>query len=165
MKKTIISMLIALCAAATAFAQEGKMAVGAQLSYASCNENLGIGAKVQYYISDPVCLEASANYFFKNDCVSAWDINLNGHYLIRLGSAFHFYPLAGITFSRWNAEVDYAGPVWHTVKSSVNRFGINIGAGLEYEVAPCLIASLECKYQAIKDFDQAVISLGLAYKF
>lgn len=63
------------------FAQQGKQAIGGNLSYGTEIESVGIGLKYQYNITDQIRIEPSMNYFFKNDGLSMFDINANIHYL------------------------------------------------------------------------------------
>lgn len=47
------------------FAQQGKQAIGGNLSYGTEIESVGIGLKYQYNITDQIRIEPSMNYFFK----------------------------------------------------------------------------------------------------
>lgn len=49
--------------------------------------------------------------------------------------------------------------------SSANKFYFNVGAGAEYPITDKLSASLELKYQYIKNFSRLPISIGVTYKF
>ena len=84
-----------------AFAQEaGKMAVGVNAAYgfASNYKTFGVGGKFQYCITNEFRAEASGTYFLKKDNVSAWDANINVHYVIPISEGLNVYPLAGLTF-------------------------------------------------------------------
>lgn len=48
---------------------------------------------------------------------------------------------------------------------STGKFGVNVGAGVQYELMENLVINLEGKYQIISDFNQAVFNVGVAYKF
>ncbi len=48
---------------------------------------------------------------------------------------------------------------------SAGKFGVNVGAGVQYELMQNLVINLEGKYQIISDFNQAVFNVGVAYKF
>lgn len=47
------------------FAQQGKQAIGGNLSYGTEIESVGIGLKYQYNITDQIRIEPSMNYFLK----------------------------------------------------------------------------------------------------
>lgn len=111
-----------------------------------------------------------------------WDINVNLHYVFSITDKFKVYPLAGVTFTNWSgssSDDDDDDENWAKTRawdeddedgyeggsSSLSRFGLNIGAGLQYDLTDKLSINLEGKYQIISDFDQPIFSVGLAYKF
>ena len=93
MKKIIIAACMALLGCGSVFAQQGKQAIGGNLSYGTEIESVGIGLKYQYNITDQIRIEPSMNYFFKNDGLSMFDINANIHYLFPIASNISLYPL------------------------------------------------------------------------
>ena len=142
----------------TSFAQQGQKSIGVNLGYGSEIESFGLGAKFQYGITDPIRLEAAFNYFFENNYVNMWDLNMNFHYLFPLGSGFKVYPLVGLTYTNWHAEIGD----WDETEG---RVGANLGAGLQYDIASNLALNFDLKYQFVKDFDQVAFAFGIAYKF
>lgn len=81
MKKFIIAACMMLISFGSVFAQQGKQAIGGNLSYGTEIESVGLGVKYQYHITDQIRIEPSMDYFFKNDGLSMFDINANVHYL------------------------------------------------------------------------------------
>lgn len=51
------------------------------------------------------------------------------------------------------------------VDDSESKIGFNLGAGVEYDLTDKLSIFAEGRYQFVSDFDQAVIGVGLTYKF
>ena len=141
MKKIIIAACMALLGCGSVFAQQGKQAIGGNLSYGTEIESVGIGLKYQYNITDQIRIEPSMNYFFKNDGLSMFDINANIHYLFPIASNVSLYPL------------------------SDGKFGVNLGAGMEFDLDKSWSLNFDIKYQLISDLDQAVFNLGVAYNF
>ena len=90
MKKIIIAACMALLGCGSVFAQQGKQAIGGNLSYGTEIESVGIGLKYQYNITDQIRIEPSMNYFFKNDGLSMFDINANIHYLFPIASNIEY---------------------------------------------------------------------------
>lgn len=153
MKKLIVLFSMMFFIMGSAFAQQGIQAAGVHLTYGTEIESFGIGVKYQYNITDNIRLEPSMNYFFENNGVDMFDINANAHYLFPMASNVRVYPLAGLTFARWDF-----GKV-------VTRLGVNIGGGAEMDIADNLMLNFELKYQAVSDLDQAVFKIGVAYMF
>ena len=156
MKKLLVVLSFIALGLGSAFAQQGQKAIGVNLGYGSEIESFGLGAKFQYGITDPIRMEAAFNYFFESDYVSMWDLNLNFHYLFPLGSNFKVYPLAGLTYTNWHADI---------IDENEGRVGANLGAGLQYDIASNLALNFDLKYQFVKDFDQVAFAFGIAYKF
>lgn len=69
----------------------------------------------------------------------------------------------GQTPSKEEYEEDYGA--LDGSSSSDSKFGVNLGAGLQYDLSDKWAVNVEAKYQLISDFNQAVFSVGLAYKF
>lgn len=153
MKKLVVLFSMMFFIMGSAFAQKGIQAAGVHLSYGTEIESFGIGVKYQYNITDNIRLEPSMNYFFENNGVDMFDINANAHYLFPMASNIRVYPLAGLTFARWDF-----GKV-------VTRLGVNVGGGAEMDITDNLMLNFELKYQVVSDLDQAVFNVGIAYMF
>ncbi|MDL2305962.1 porin family protein [Bacteroides sp. OttesenSCG-928-D19] len=176
MKKLLLMVVVSLTTMGL-FAQKDSKAVGVNLGYGTEISNLGLGAKFQYGITDAIRAEASFDYFLKKDFLSMWDLNANVHYLFPVAEKFKVYPLAGLTFTNWKMHgfdlgLDYGDwgdylddEDFEDDSSSTGKFGINLGAGVEYELTEKLTLSFEAKYQLISDFNQLVFGVGVAYKF
>lgn len=144
-------------------AQKGKQAIGFGLSYGTEIETLGIGVKYQYNLTNPLRIEPSFNYFFENDNVSMLDLNVNFHYLCPIANNVKIYPLAGVTFTNWMWD---GGEIWGVdFDDNETRFGVNLGAGLEFNLSHNWTMNMEFKYQLVDDFDQGVFNIGAAYRF
>ena len=153
MKKLVVLFSMMFFIMGSAFAQKGIQAAGVHLSYGTEIESFGIGVKYQYNITDNIRLEPSMNYFFENNGVDMFDINANAHYLFPMASNIRVYPLAVLTFARWDF-----GKV-------VTRLGVNVGGGAEMDITDNLMLNFELKYQVVSDLDQAVFNVGIAYMF
>lgn len=170
-----------------AFAQKGGQRVGLNLNYGTEISNVGLGAKYQYGITDAIRLEGGFDYFFKKDGASMWDINVNAHYLFPFAEKFAVYPLVGLTYANckvsggWSNDAfsqeeiqdmidaglieDASEVTGESSSSHESKFGVNLGAGVQYAINDKWNVNFEVKYQLISDFDQAVFGLGVAYKF
>ena len=153
MKKFIVLFSMMCVIMGSAFAQKGIQTAGVHLSYGTEIESFGIGVKYQYNITNNIRLEPSMNYFFEKNGIDMFDINANAHYLFPMASNVRVYPLAGLTFARWDL-----GKV-------TTRLGVNIGGGAEMDITDDLILNFELKYQTVSDLDQAIFNVGVAYIF
>ena len=153
MKKLIVLMSMMFCIIGSAMAQKDIKAIGVHLNYGTEIESFSLGAKYQQNLTNEIRIEPSMNYHFKKGDVDLLDLNLNLHYIFPMASNIRLYPLAGLTYERWDfGKVE-------------NRLGVNIGSGVELDVADNGMTNIELKYKLIKDFDQAVFTVGIAYMF
>jgi outer membrane protein X len=183
MKKLLCAICVA-CLGLTASAQrQGDVGFGVNFGVAPVLEdgadfsNFGIGVKVQYNITDPIRLNVAADYWCESHNFSVGDVLMDVHYMIPVANRFSLYPLAGIGYGRikytWGSNDFYdmgiVGPdgyvIGNTFSQSLNRFLFDVGVGAEYNLTSNFAASLEIKYQYMKDFSRMPISIGFAYKF
>lgn len=166
MKRTFLTLCIALMSVC-AFAQKGTTALGVNLSYGTEISNVGLGVKGQYNFTDAIRGQLSFDYFFKKDYVSMWDINADVHYLFPLNKGFTVYPLVGLTYTHWKADLpDVYDELLGGGDSSEGRFGGNVGGGVQYDINSSWAVNFEIKYQILGDgYGQAVFGFGAAYKF
>ena len=160
MKKLIVIFSMMFIVMGNAFAQKGIQAAGVHLSYGSEISSIGLGVKYQYNITDNIRLEPSINYFFENDGVDMFDLNATAHYLFPMASNVRLYPLAGLTYAKWSADLGNDG-----AEITHSKFGVNLGGGAEFDITNEFMMNFEVRYQLVSDFDQAIFSLGIAYMF
>ena len=136
MKKFFIVMCMML-ASATSFAQKGEMEVGIHGGFMlDSPNNLGLGVNVGYMLMKNVRGVAEFNYFLKKDGVSYWNLEGNVEYLFKLNDEFTLYPLVGL---------DFLGSSWDG--GSDTRLGLNLGAGVEYNISSNLKLVGEFNYK------------------
>ena len=165
MKKYLVILLMMLVGTTTTFAEEGDKWAGVNLSYGINNKfkNFGVGGKLQYEVKQNLRLEAAANYFFKRSVsdeygdygASMWDVNVNAQYLIHVADKMNVYPIIGPSVMTYKTD-GLTG--FHT------RFGVNIGAGWEYELNDEIKVNFDFKYQYLKDIDRPVFAIGASYR-
>ena len=153
MIKVIFMVLFAL-ASTVASAQS----IGMRTLFGSEIESIGIGVMGQYEFTDRVRGAVSFDAYIKNKDRSMWDFNVDGHYLFPIVNRLTVYPIGGITYINDNySKDDYS--------STTHRFGINAGAGADYELTEDLSLTAETKFQLVNGFNQAVASIGIVYNF
>lgn len=74
----------------------------------------------------------------------------------------NIYPLAGLHYANATAHLK---DLELGDNESDGKFGVNLGAGVDFKVAPALTVGVEAKYQIIDEFDQLVVSAGITYCF
>lgn len=140
MKKLFFVICMMLMSVST-FAQAGKMTIGIHGDYMiDSPKNFGFGANVGYEVINNVRGVAEFNYFLKKDHVSFWNVDVNAEYLFRVGDAFTIYPLAGLALLGSKVDSDYGG-------ASDSKLGLNLGAGVEYQISSNLALKAEYNYK------------------
>lgn len=155
MKKIVLVSIIAMLGIFTMHAEKGEKALGFQFNYGSKNSMVGLGLNFQYEFINNVRVEPEFIYYFENNGISLFNVNLNFNYLIRTSNRFAIYPLAGFTYARF--DDNYWG--------GENRFGANVGLGAEYTINNRFAFYVEERFQILKDWNQSVTALGFKYKF
>lgn len=158
MKKYIFIAILAVATVFGAYAESGDIAVGAEFAYASKNSMAGLGLQVQIEPITNWRFAPEFMYYFKNDGLSAYNVNLNFHYVIPTSTTFSIYPLVGFSFASFKAD-----GILEDVTE--NRCGANIGMGAQYQIKERLHFFTEERFQILKDFNQSVTCLGLKYTF
>ena len=163
MKKIFMSLLISVFALSVC-AQKGEKAIGLNVGYGSEIENVSIGAKFNYGLTDQIRLSPSFNYFLKKDGLSAYEFNADVHYLLEVAPKISLYPLAGLNYSSWkySADVDFLGI---SLSASDSKLGLNLGGGLGLQLSENMSVGFELKYVIVSDMDQIVPSFNLMFKF
>ena len=141
MKKFLLSLMCVISAFCIARADSGDIGVGIQLAHGSKANQIGLGARVQIGFTDELRLEPSFNYYFRQDHVATWDVDINLHYVLDVTDGFSVYPLGGIFVSNWDFD-----------PGSDTRFGANLGAGA-------------LKYMLTGDYRQLATLVGVTFKF
>lgn len=155
MKKVVLVFLFAVMTVGGVFAQQGASSVGLSVGYALDSDNTTVGIDYRYNVSDDVRIAPSLTHLMKHGGLSAWALDFNAHYVVKLDPSFGFYPLGGVSLSFWEAGRDW----------DATRFGVNIGLGGEVYASRDLTVGLEMKYNLIQDFDQAMAAVRIAYNF
>lgn len=144
--------------------QTNTKALGINLLFGSFNNNIGLGAKYQHYVTNNVRIEGSFGYYFPTNGLYAWDINANAHYVFRLSPKFAVYPLAGFSFSNWGLKL---GDLYDkTVYNHTGSVGANFGGGVQYFLSDNVFVNAEAREQVLSgNYTQANLSVGIVAQF
>lgn len=178
MKKifTLVCVLMLGMGFAQAQVHQGETAVGVNLLYGSQIDNLGVGARFQYGVLDKLRAEIGFNYFFEKHQATWWDVNLNAHYLFSFwNDQLVVYPVAGLIYSmktgyetHTRVETDNDGnqkQIEIRDKDEYNHIGLNLGAGIEYEINEHFGVNFEYRHSIMRENDQGIFAAGINYKF
>lgn len=149
---------MALATAFGAGAEAGDVSIGGQFAYASKNSMAGLGAQVQYEPITNWRIAPEFIYYFENDEMSAFNVNVNIHYIIPTSATFAIYPMEGFTYANFRFDN-------HVGHENYDRCGANIGMGAQYQIKEHLHFFTEERFQILKDWNQSVTCLGLKYTF
>ena len=163
-KAAIIAIAVTMSVAANA-QTKGDMAAGGNLVLGTGDSfsNVGIGAKFQYNVTDPIRLEGSFTFFLKKDFISQWDFSVNGHYLFPVADQITVYPLVGLGIFGTKVSVDL-GP-FGNMSTSASDLCVNLGGGIDFKLTDQLILNAELKYKIVNNWNRLMLSAGVAYKF
>lgn len=159
MKKIIIALLLTV--ASSALAQEGEVRLGPVLGFGTKSElaTPSVGIKLNYGVTNRIELSPAFDYYIKNKGVSAWDLNLNAHYVFTAVDDLFLYPLVGL--SLFHDAIDATD----LVKADANtRFGLNLGGGIRYNLTESISLGLELKYVLVSRWGGLNPSLNLMFR-
>ena len=147
------------------FAQKDAKSVNFNLNYGTEAESIGIGGQFTYNFSERFRVAPDFTYFFENNNVSTWNLNLNAHYLFPLNdSKITLYPIAGLILAHWSSSEKVESS--KQMSLSATKVGFNLGGGLQYNFSRVFFFRGELKYNSVSDnYDQTVISAGLGFNF
>lgn len=127
-------------------------------------KSMGISVQAQLDIKR-FCPQFDWTFFFKKNGATMQETSINLLYRINVTDRFLIYPLVGVTGAYLKTDKVTVPGVGTVGGSSAFQFGGNVGARFEYLVATRVGVNLQGRYSIVKDLDQAVFGLGVAYHF
>ncbi|MFV0418197.1 MAG: outer membrane protein [Dysgonomonas sp.] len=158
MKKVLLAIaLVALSLGS--YAQTGSKAILPKIGYQTEYKRVLFGIEGRYFLTDNIRLAPDVQVLLPKNRITGLDVNVNVHYVIPLEGGFVFYPLVGgaMLNNRWKPEGIDA--------TSWTDFGINLGAGIQYDVMSDGYLNFEFKYTLKEDKDPAYFMLGYGIRF
>ncbi|MDE6266988.1 MAG: porin family protein [Muribaculaceae bacterium] len=149
-------------------AVKGEKSVGIQLGYTSYNESAVAGIGFSYTFSSHFRFAPNLQYAFRNNNRDGLLINFDCHIPLKIesGEKVEVYPIAGINYSCWTRYYsDEEKAQSNDVSKRKNRFGLNAGAGVGYNVTGALRLTFEARYSLVKHYDTTTLALGIGYRF
>ncbi len=145
MKKLLLTIAAAIFLAGTgvqAQSQTGDFLLGGGLGYHFDldDDEIGIVLDGVYSFQDDIRLGVNVFYYLIDDIefmgetisITAFDVNINGHYLFKNEEDMRLYGLAGINSFRLKES-------WEGESESDDETGFNLGAGIEYDLTSIML--------------------------
>jgi hypothetical protein len=166
-----ISILIVLIAF---FIQSGLFAqftfLGASANYGTWIKEPGVSVYAIYSVNEKIDIVPNATYFFPHTFnvtdgtheYTWWNINLDGHYVVKEKSKVQLFGLMGLNFTNETKRIDelIAGQQPYKDKITTTKLGLNIGAGSQLLIHKFFNPFAEVKY-TLGDKHQFVFSFGI----
>lgn len=149
----------------------GQKSVGLRAGFSSRNTTATAGLYFSYRFTEHFRFSPKMDYAFRHNHVDAFSFNFDAEMPISLSpttNRVNFYPIAGLNFT---TATSHSAATELNARSSddssqrINRFGLNLGAGIEYFASPTLRLALEAKAQILKQQSGAWISASIGYVF
>lgn len=154
MKRITLALIMMTVALFSHAVERPPLALGLTYDYATEYHQHGFGLKLEAPIGRHFRVEPEMIYFSENRKVTALFLNFNVHYLLPMASRLNVYPFVGLSYSHWG----YVGP-------NANRWGVNLGGGLDYRLSHRISALAEIRFNLVSRETQLITSLGLKYHF
>ncbi len=167
MKKLILLIAVVSAGFSTSFAQNSPIRIGANVTYATENLNIGVGGNGVFSITEKIEIAAAYTHFFGEKVIThsadfKYNYNIldvDGRYIFVDASDLKFYGTTGLGVLWSKAEIK-------NIKStSENNFGFNIGAGMSYPVFGNFVLNPEAKFTLVNDNTIFRIGIALQYNF
>ena len=180
MKKIILLMCVTVMGISAQAQEKGDFAVGlkagatftkVEISDWKMDDNttqFGIGAFGQYSLTKHWRAELEGIYHPMKDHVSDFMLGINVHYLFNLGDYLKIYPILGVAVAFVHSETftDSSNGSSVTIEGDNSTdSGIQLGAGLQYNISSNWFVAGEYKYQPGIFGDSHVAMAGIGYRF
>lgn len=139
--------------------------IGAFLGYGTEIENIGIGGNAEFPIMEKLTISPSFIYYFPKEetgiKINWFEVNANANYYFLEEDGIDVYGLAGLNYSSVKVKYDDRLGLGD-FSASDGRFGLNIGAGANFNLSGSITPFAELKYVII-DGGQLVIAAGVKF--
>jgi len=167
--KKILFVAIFIASAFSLSAQTGAASILGNIGYQTQYERFGISGQGRFNLTNALRIAPDVSFFFPKDKVTGLDINVNFHYVFNLkADRLSFYPLAGFGMQNnfyGKQKITLAnGSEEETDSKTKTRLGINLGAGITYNINARGYLNAEGKFM-FGDQDSGVFWIGYGYRF
>ncbi|MCC8360039.1 outer membrane beta-barrel protein [Salinimicrobium sediminilitoris] len=140
--------------------------MGAMAAYGTEIENLGLGVNAEFPVLENLSISPAFIYYFPKDeagvSLNWWEINGNANYYFMNSESLGFYGIAGLNYTHVKFDIDDAPFADSSMETSDGRFGLNLGAGANFDIGSSITPFAEAKYVII-DGSQLVLAAGVKF--
>jgi len=147
--------------------------VGVAANYGTWIKEPGASAYLLYTVNTKIDLVPNATYFLPHmvDVENGtheytwWTVNLDGHYVVVEKSKLQLFGLMGLNFTNELKRIDelWQGQQPYKDKVTINKLGLNIGAGGQLHLSKFFNPFAEVKY-TLGERDQLCFALGIIFR-
>lgn len=146
----------------SANAQENSR-LGALIAYGTEIESLGVGVNAEFPVIENLTVSPSFIYYIPKEesgfKMNWFEVNANANYYFVSQADMGVYAIGGLNYS--SVKLEYDGSYPFDMDASDGRFGLNLGAGANFELGG-ITPFAEIKYVII-DEGQLVIGAGVKF--
>lgn len=152
----------------------GSKTFGLHTGYVTLNHSVTAGMEMTYAFSRKFVLAPSFDYVFRNENLDGLLVNIDyqGPWQLDSSGRWYLYHIAGLNYASWSEHAPKAAENGRTdaaadddVTSRYNRFGLDVGAGIEWYVTPSMRLSAQGKFNWLKNHNTGIFSIGIGYSF
>lgn len=165
MKKTVFFIAFMAGVLATVQAQE-ETKIGAFVAYGSEIESVGVGANAEFPIAENLTISPSLIYYFPREEYGikwSWlEVNANANYYFVNEESLGVYAIGGLNYSSIKVSYDESLGFGGGSSASDGEFGLNLGAGANFDLGGSITPFAELKYVIING-GQLVAGAGVKF--
>lgn len=126
-------------------------------NYGEPGDRFGLGAEARVALTDPLKIASAITFMFPHQGITALDVNVNALYSLPIeDTSLQLYPLLGLNMD--NNRLSKEG-----VKRSWTKWGVNLGAGVDYYITKYNFINVDLQYTFVRDY--AKIMIGFGHRF
>lgn len=181
MKKAFLTVLVCIFSIASvavpqqaaAQSYKGQKSVGLRGGFTTRNTTASAGLYFSYRFSEHFRFAPKVDYAFRHHGTDAFSFNFDCEMPISLDGItgrVNFYPIAGLNYSTFTSrsateEFISLSDTYNDSSQRSNRFGMNLGAGIEFFATPTLRLAFEGKCTLIKQYTGGWFNISIGYVF
>ncbi|MDR2951549.1 MAG: outer membrane beta-barrel protein [Dysgonomonas sp.] len=158
MKKILSSIILLVAFSLGMHAQTGTKALMPKLGYQTEFKRFALGVEGRYFVTENVRIAPGVTFLFPKNSMTGFDADINVHYVFPIQEGLSVYPFLGGAMLNNHWSLDGGS-------RNTTDFGMNVGAGAQYDVMENGYVNIEFKYTFVDGPDPAYFMLGYGIRF